>query len=271
MRRMVSSLLTNSGVFSPVRRWLRQPADCPNHLQWRRRVQSAGVVSGAILLALAATEPAAYAQRFEFAYTGRLVTFKVPIDGGYQIVAFGAQGGNISVSGVVGPGGRGAAISGDFSLTAGENLQIAVGGVGGSSGPGGGAAGGGGSFVVAPGNKPLVVAGGGGGGGLEINPHPPPGGPTIIGGLPGGGGVTASGNGNGGEGGIELPGGGAGGGGFLSAGGCGSPDCSTSTGGAAFPDLAGGVPGGGFGGGGGAGFLPIAGWQRWRWRWLQRR
>src|SRR6516165_2816033 len=104
MRRMVSSLLTNSGVFFPVRRWLRQPADYPNHLQLRRRVQSAGVVSGAILLALAATEPAAYAQRFEFAYTGRLVTFKVPIDGGYQIVAFGAQGGNISVSGVVGPG-----------------------------------------------------------------------------------------------------------------------------------------------------------------------
>jgi hypothetical protein len=73
-------------------RWLRQRPRYPGQLQQPRWV-SAGLASGAILLALLASEPAAHAQRFEFAYTGRLVTFSVPIDGIYQIIAFGAQGG----------------------------------------------------------------------------------------------------------------------------------------------------------------------------------
>lgn len=47
-----------------------------------------------------------------------------------------------------------ASIGGDFSLTAGESLQIAVGGAGlGGDGSGSG----GGSFVVGPGNTPLVL------------------------------------------------------------------------------------------------------------------
>jgi hypothetical protein len=82
-----------------------------------------------MLLALTVSEPVAYAQRFESDYTGSLITFKVPIDGTYQIVAFGAQGGNGSGIGA-GPGGKGAGIGGNFSLTAGEMLQIAVGGMG---------------------------------------------------------------------------------------------------------------------------------------------
>jgi hypothetical protein len=63
----------------------------------------------------------------------------------------------------VGAGGLGAEIGGDFVLTTGEILQIAVGGKGSDTIFGGG--GGGGSFVVGPGNPSLIVAGGGGGGG----------------------------------------------------------------------------------------------------------
>jgi hypothetical protein len=145
-----------------------------------------GLVAGLGFLAFAGLASAAHAQRFEFDYTGSLVKFTVPFDGTYQIVAFGAQGGNVSLQGVVGPGGLGAQISGNFSLTAGEVLQIAVGG----AGSGGNAAGGGGSFVVGPGDTPLVVAGGGGGGGLRVNPFLPL---TAIEGLPGGsGGASAA-------------------------------------------------------------------------------
>ena len=107
----------------------------------------------------------------------------MPTTDTYQILAFGAQGGSGGCSVSCGPadvgaGGRGAEIGGIMTLTAGEVLQIAVGGMGGlSEGFGGG--GGGGSFVVGPGNTPLVIAGGGGGGGA-----------STLGGLPGGGGVT---------------------------------------------------------------------------------
>lgn len=246
MRRMVSSSLANSG-FRSVRRWLRQPPDYPGHLQWRRRFQSAGLVSGAMLLVLAASEPAAHAQRFEFDYTGSLVTFTVPIKGTYQIIAFGGQGG--------GSGGRGAEIGGDFTLMQDETLRIAVGGAG---GPGGnpnsslhGAGGGGGTFVVGP-DTPLVIAGGGGGNGTgDVGG----GGPGLAGPDGGGGaicllpGVCDAMGGTGGGGGSGSVGGG--GGGFISAGGNGS---SGVTGGDAFPDLTGGTVGGGFGGGGGGSF-----------------
>ena len=95
------------------------------------------LLAGASLLALVAWEPAAQAAPLDFTYSGSLVTFTVPVTGTYQILAFGAQGGYAdSVSGM---GGLGAEIGGDFSLTAGEVLQIAV---------GGGGQGGGGSFVV---------------------------------------------------------------------------------------------------------------------------
>jgi hypothetical protein len=49
---------------------------------------------GAALLALAASEPAARATLFDLTYSGGLVTFAVSTTGTYQILAFGAQGGN---------------------------------------------------------------------------------------------------------------------------------------------------------------------------------
>src|SRR5215469_9611758 len=94
-------------------------------------------------LTIATLDPAARATPidFDFTFTGSLVTFTVPTTGSYQILAFGAQGGNDPMFGI-GVGGKGAEIGGDFSFTAGETLQIAVGGAGGSEGRGG--AGGGG-------------------------------------------------------------------------------------------------------------------------------
>jgi hypothetical protein len=123
------------------------------------------LLGGATLLALAASEPAARATLFDFTYSGSLVTFTVPTTDTYQILAVGAQGGSSGPfvgGGEIGVGGRGAEIGGDFSLTAGEILQIAVGGSGGGAVGGGG--GGGGSFVVGPGNTPLIIGGGGGDG-----------------------------------------------------------------------------------------------------------
>ena len=108
------------------------------------------------LLTLAASESAAQAAPFDFTYTGSSIIWTVPVTGTYQIVAFGAQGASIVFNSITSPGGLGAEIGGDLGLTAGEVLQIAVGGAG---------SGGGGSFVVAPSNMPLVIAGGGGGSG----------------------------------------------------------------------------------------------------------
>ncbi|MGA7262952.1 MAG: PEP-CTERM sorting domain-containing protein [Stellaceae bacterium] len=225
-------------------------------------------LTGAAFLAIGAAGSAANATLFDFTYSGSLVDFTVPTTDTYQILAFGAQGGSGGCSVSCGPadvgaGGRGAEIGGIMTLTAGEVLQIAVGGMGGlSEGFGGG--GGGGSFVVGPGNTPLVIAGGGGGGGA-----------STLGGLPGGGGVTgpngAAGagvsfpggaggtGGNGGGAGSGASPGGGGGGGFLSAGGTlliGAFQASGG-GGGGFPDLIGGsgLGGGegGFGGGGGGG------------------
>lgn len=199
------------------------------------------LIAGIALVGLTASGSATYAAPIDFTYTGSLVDFTVPATGSYQITAFGAQGGNTNN----GLGGRGAEIGGDFSLTAGEVIEIAVGGAGASTSfSNGGGGGGGGSFVVGPGNMPLVIAGGGGGAGtniFNIN-HPGQGGLTGPDGGGNGGGIGGNGGGGGG---IN---GGGGGGGFLSAGG--SPPFG-ATGGGAFPGLAGGAPGGGFGGGGG--------------------
>jgi hypothetical protein len=93
----------------------------------------------------------------------------VPTTDTYQILASGAQGGNLTSGGT--GGGLGAEIGGDFSLAAGEILQIAVGGLG---MPGAEADGGGGSFVVGPGNTPLVIAGGGSGQITFMQPSPIP-------------------------------------------------------------------------------------------------
>jgi hypothetical protein len=96
-----------------------------------------------------------------FDYTGQIVTWTVPTTGNYNITAFGAQGG---WSGLGYEGGFGAEIRGDFLLSAGDVISIAVGGTGNPGTDGGG--GGGGSFVYIDGSTDilLIVAGGGGGG-----------------------------------------------------------------------------------------------------------
>ena len=103
------------------------------------------------------------------AYTGTSLAGQVTVNGGiqywvvpqsgyYSIEAFGAQGYGTF-------GGRGAHISGEFILTAGDTLKILVGQKGappvgsGTNQYGGG----GGSFITYTNNTPLVVAGGGGG------------------------------------------------------------------------------------------------------------
>jgi PEP-CTERM motif len=196
-------------------------------------------------------------------FTGTIVDFTVPVTAGYQIIAFGAQGGSASPF----SGGKGAEIGGDFILNAGEVLQIAVGG-GGAGGPNNlnGGGGGGGSFVIGPGNKPLVIAGGGGaspssgfsrpgyrGGGFNGTAVSTGTSGTDGGGMPihkGKGGSSGSGASYGG-----------GGGGFFSgeSGGTTYGENLGGSGGGAFPSLTGG-PGngmfggnGGFGGGGGGG------------------
>jgi hypothetical protein len=156
----------------------REEAGTAKHFagQSGRRAMKMLLLAGTALAAFAASEPAANAQRVNFTYTGKLVTWTVPKNGTYQIIAFGAQGGSAIFGNVTGPGGLGAEIGGDFVLTAGEVLQIAVGGAGlpGSSvvteGVSSGNGGGGGSFVVGPGDAPLVIAGGGGGGGFKSRP-----------------------------------------------------------------------------------------------------
>ncbi|MDX1760603.1 MAG: HYR domain-containing protein, partial [Christiangramia sp.] len=83
----------------------------------------------------------------------------VPVTGNYSLNAVGASGGyarNFDVA----PG-LGAAMYGEFTLTAGQVLKIAVGQKGGN-GPGAGS-GGGGTFIVLQDNSPLIIAGGGGG------------------------------------------------------------------------------------------------------------
>jgi hypothetical protein len=82
----------------------------------------------------------------------------VPHTGRYRIFARGAAGASATPGFV---GGRGAQVQGDFNLTAGQVLGIAVGQAGAATLESNGG-GGGGSFVVRAG-VPLMVAGGGGG------------------------------------------------------------------------------------------------------------
>ncbi len=196
-----------------------------------------------------------------FGYTGNFETFTVPATGLYNITANGAQGGKWhSIS-----GGHGARIGGDFLLTQGDQLRIAVGQAGKRGGSAGGGSGGGGSFVVAPGDQPLIIAGGGGGafigGGQFI------GGPGLAGTAGGdaiGVGNTGGTLGNGGGGGSAR--GSGGGGGFFTNGNDGFDEQFGLGGKSYFNGLAGGwgsvdssqsighpLLGGGFGGGGGAG------------------
>ena len=128
----------------------------------RKRIQNATVRLTLPLLATALI-PGTTALADIFTYTGTEVYFTAPTTGTYDITAYGAQGGgNFLLS----AGGLGAEASAYFNLTAGELLDIFVGGQGGSGNlPGDWGGGGGGAsfvFVDSP-FAPLVVAGGGGG------------------------------------------------------------------------------------------------------------
>jgi hypothetical protein len=82
-----------------------------------------------------------------FSYTGSIVDWTAPTTGIYAFIVDGAQGGQ----GDANYGGYGAEVKGDYSLTAGEELELLVGG-GGESGNNGsvsGGGGGGGTFVFA--------------------------------------------------------------------------------------------------------------------------
>src|ERR1700712_5241312 len=99
------------------------------------------LLAGASLLALMAAARAATAEPVFFLYTGGIADYTIPFAGEYQILAYGAQGGD----GEFAAGSGGAEIRGDFTFSAGYRLQIAVGGPGGGGFGGGG---GGGSFVI---------------------------------------------------------------------------------------------------------------------------
>jgi hypothetical protein len=168
-------------------------------------------------------------------------SFVASSSGEYQITAFGAAGGNEAGTGV---GGKGAEIGGEFALTAGEILNIYVGGAGNFGGNGGG--GGGGSFVTTGGNALLVAGAGGGAGNFEN----------------GGDGQISASSSQGGSGGPFNRGDGGGGGGFTSDGGDSDGGDNNGDGGKGFPTLTGGAGksfggggAGGFGGGGGGGFV----------------
>lgn len=179
-------------------------------------------------------------------------SWTVPQSGTYRIRAAGAKGGPTGAY----VGGDGIILEGEFALTAGQVIQIAVGQMGIAAGQGGG--GGGGSFVVqASPQQPLLIAGGGGGATSYSNVNGYNALATTSGGnsstqygcgSPGGG--SGGTGGNGGTGGCAAAGGGYltngasgahsadGGGSFVS----GNPVGGNSTNGV--------LPFGGYGGGG---------------------
>ncbi len=184
-----------------------------------------------------------------FSYTGAIQSFTIPPGvTSITVEAKGAQGG--------GSGGQGAMMTGTFTVTPGQSLQILVGGLGGNGGSYG-SGGGGGSFVVAPGNVLLIAAGGGGGTGHNNN---------GVGAAYSNGTTAANGNAggdvNGGVGGTAGNGGAlgncnscgvngnaGGGGGFLTNG----AGLAPAFGGLSFGNGgAGGILNGGYGGGGGS-------------------
>ncbi|HTI83161.1 MAG TPA: Hint domain-containing protein [Acetobacteraceae bacterium] len=191
-----------------------------------------------------------------FTYQGAVIqTETITTSGTYDIVAYGAQGGNGGDT----TGGLGAEVGGDFVLTAGEVIEVVVGGAGASGVAGGG---GGGTFVretfngTNPVHIPLVIAGGGGGGGYGASN----GGDGSINtsgdaGIGTGGGAGGSG-GSGGAGGGKA---GGGGGGYIGGTGGARGGYATSGSGSIGATYTGGAGysgngAGGFGGGGGGGF-----------------
>lgn len=103
----------------------------------------------------------AIAQTYTFTYTGAIETFTVPAGAtDISIECWGAQGAGDNGT----PGGMGAYMSGNFSVTPGDEFKILVGGQGTNDPSGTNASGGGGgTFVTDLSDNPFVIAGGGGG------------------------------------------------------------------------------------------------------------
>ncbi len=97
---------------------------------------------------------------FTFSFTGAKVAWTVPAGvTSLTIEVWGAEGGGYG-NGTNGTPGKGARMKGDFVVSPGQVIDIAVGELGKFGGRGGG--GGGGSFVVSSGTA-MIIAGGGGG------------------------------------------------------------------------------------------------------------
>lgn len=183
-----------------------------------------------------------------FGYTGVVSTWTVTTTDYYDILAYGARGGQDYNSGQ--PGGLGAEIGGRFLLNANDQIEVVVGGRGmnGERSGAGSGSGGGSTFIYDLTTQALLlVAAGGGGGGYNsagVNASIGTAGTAGLG--SGGAGGT---NGSGGS--VSGSNTGGAGAGFLSNGANGT----YGNGGADFPSLAGGSgylgATGGFGGGGG--------------------
>lgn len=231
-----------------------RPEGLCNHRVREVKIMRQTILTAGLVLALGLSARVAVATPVSCAMSGTSVTtsnaicnYDVTETGLYDIVAAGGQGGN---SGATALGGQGAEIGGYFYLSAGEILDIAVGGEGGSGADVGGGGGGGSFVVLQSGSTPLIVAGGGGGTSGNAEGLDGTTGPS------GDGGAISTGGGNGGAGGE-----GGGGAGYYENGANGS----SAAGGSDFADgLSGGVnddglsDSGGFGGGGGGGDTPDA-------------
>lgn len=188
-----------------------------------------------------------------FSYTGSIVTWTVPAGvTSIHIESRGASGGN-NGSSTIAPG-LGAIISGDFTVTPGQQLKILV-GQNNNAGNGGG----GGTFVTDISNNPMCIAGGGGGGSEAIDSPNKHGQAGTTGGTGAGGGGTGGINGNGGNAGASFNSGA--GGGLLTNG---ANGWTAGSGGQAFVNGGAGANVGfgigGFGGGGnGSGYVVGAG------------
>lgn len=188
-----------------------------------------------------------------FSYSGSIVTWTVPAGvTSIHIDARGAQGGT-NGSSTVAPG-LGAIMTGDFTVTPGQQLKILV-GENNNAGNGGG----GGTFVTDITNTPLIVAGGGGGGSEGIDSPNKHGQVGTTGATGAGGGGTGGSGGNGGNAGASFNAGA--GGGLLTNG---ADGWTAGSGGQAFVNGGAGANVGfgigGFGGGGnGSGYVVGAG------------
>jgi hypothetical protein len=180
-------------------------------------------------------------------YTGSIVNWTVPAGvTSVHIEARGAQGG-WNTNSVYQPG-MGAVMSGDFTVTPGQQLKVLVGQQP-SNGSGNG--GGGGTFVTDMSNTPLIVAGGGGGSSQGTDSPDKHGQAGTSGGTGAAGGGTGGTNGSGGSIGASGFQSGAGGGLLTN----GTDGWTGGTGGFAFVNGGAGAAtnapaNGGFGGGG---------------------